>query len=232
MSTLTAALRPRDTQLPSAGEPATLRHLHAVADDAPAVPGASSQIEPARRRPAVRSTATGAQFDPLLEFDAWRQMGTRLGVYTSATSWWLGDWLTFGRDKYGRRYKEAIAATGLDYQTLRNYAVVARRFAAPRRRANLTFQHHAVVCSLPDDRQDEWLDRATAGGWSRNELRRRLREAVTDREPAQEIISLAVARKQADLWRRAAERGQCALESWILAVLDAAAGPFLASGKV
>jgi hypothetical protein len=72
---------------------------------------------------------------------------------------------------YGRRYKEAVAATGLDYQTLRNYAVVARRFELSRRPDNLPFQYHAEVGSLSDYEQDHWLDLGAAGRhWSRNEL--------------------------------------------------------------
>jgi hypothetical protein len=223
MPTLTA-LQTRATELPGSGQPAAPRRLHAVGG------ASSSQVEAPRRRAGVRSTATGAQFDPLLEFDAWMQMGTRLGVYTSATAWWLGDWLTFGRVKYGRRYKDALAATGLDYQTLRNYAVVARRFVPARRRADLTFQHHAVVCSLPDAEQDQWLDRAAAGGWSRNELRRQLRAALAEPGAEDEIVRLAVPHERAALWRKAAERRHCAYERWILDVLDAAAGTALTGG--
>jgi hypothetical protein len=181
-----------------------------------------------RPRRGVRSTATGAQFDSLLDFETWSELGTRLGVYTSATSWWLGDWIAFGRMKYGRRYKEAVAATGLDYQTLRNYAVVARRFEISRRRANLTFQHHAALCALSDDQQETWLDRAEAGRWSRNELRRRLRAAGSAGPPADEIFRLAVARAQAHLWREAAERSSCRCEAWIVGVLDDAAAALLA----
>src|SRR3954470_23447442 len=135
---------------------------------------AQSRAGGPRRSRGVRSSVTAASFDPLLEFEAWREFGVKLGAYGNATQWWLGDWLVFGRMKYGRRYKDAIAATGLDYQTLRNYAMVARRFPPQRRHSALTFGHHAEVCALGDDAQDYWLDIAAAGGWSRNELRRRL----------------------------------------------------------
>lgn len=64
--------------------------------------------------------------------------------------------------KYGRRCRGAIAVTGLDYQTLRNYAVVARRFDLSRRRDSLSCQHHAEVCALSDSEQDRWLDLASA----------------------------------------------------------------------
>jgi hypothetical protein len=55
---------------------------------------------------------------------------------------------------YGRRCKEAVALTGLDYQTLRNYTVVTRRFELSCRRDNLPFQYHAEDGSLSDYEQD------------------------------------------------------------------------------
>jgi hypothetical protein len=91
--------------------------------------------------------------------------------------------------KYGPRYKEAIAATGLDYQTLRNSAVVARRFAPSRRRDNLSFQHHAEVCALSDDDQDLWLDVAAMRGWSKRDLRRHIR-AGNDAAPTRASSSV------------------------------------------
>jgi len=194
-----------------------------TAQQAVLVRATGGAASPARGRArGVRSTTTGVRFDPCLPFEAWMELGQRLGTYSNATSWWLGDWLAFGQMKYGRRYKQAIAATGLDYQTLRNYAVVARRFEPSRRRPDLTFQHHADLCALPDDEQDRWLDRAAAGGWSRNEMRRHLR-AAGGRPSADEILRLAVAQAQAERWRRAAERSRCAFEAWAVSVLDDAA---------
>ena len=92
-------------------------------------------------------------------------------MYSEASSWWLGDWLAFGQMKYGRRYKEGVALTGLDYKTLRNYAMVSRRFELSRRRDDVSFQHHAEVCPLADGEQDRWLELAAVNGWSKAELR-------------------------------------------------------------
>jgi hypothetical protein len=190
-----------------------------------AVPSSAGEGDARPARPGVaygvRSTRVGARFDPLLPFETWKGLGSRFGLYANASAWWLGDWLAFGRMKYGRRYKEAIAVTGLDYQTLRNYAMVARRFEPSRRRDNLTFQHHAAVCALPDAEQDRWLDAAAAGKWSRNELRRQMR-GPTD-EHADTIFRVAVAERQAERWRLAAQRSRCAFEAWMVSVLDAAA---------
>ncbi|MFD9426223.1 MULTISPECIES: hypothetical protein [unclassified Streptomyces] len=88
----------------------------------------------------------------------------------NSSAWWLADWLIHGEATYGwRRYKEAVERTGLDYQTLRHYAWVARRFEHDRRRDSLSFAHHAAVQSnraaLPDSAGDGGQD-ATASAAS------------------------------------------------------------------
>jgi hypothetical protein len=170
--------------------------------------------------------------DPLLPFEAWCVLGVRIAGHASASAWWLGDWLVYGQTKYGRRYKDAIAATGLDYQTLRNYAVVARRFEVSRRRDTLTFHHHAELCALPDDEQDVWLDLACAHRWSRNELRRRLRPARAIASGLLAgVLRLEVAAERERRWRAAAERDSCALEEWVTRVLDDAARLTVSAGE-
>lgn len=187
-------------------------------------------VRAASRRP-VRSTRTAVNFDPLLPYDAWKGLGAKLGVYSNATAWWLGDWLVFGRMKYGRRYKDAVEATGLDYQTLRNYAVVSRRFEPARRRPALTFQHHAELCALTDEEQDRWLDLAGEGRWSRNELRRRVRAAAAaGLTPASEDLRLSLERERVARWRAAADRSSVDLQAWVVRTLDAAAGAVLEPG--
>jgi hypothetical protein len=169
------------------------------------------------------------ELGPLLPFDEWKAIGEKIGMYSNGSAWWLGDWLAFGRMKYGRRYKEAVALTGLDYQTLRNYAVVARRFALSRRRDNLPFQHHAEVCALSDDDQDAWLELAAAHHWSRNDLRRNLRAAGRTSAPSQlvTIVRLAVEDSRRRRWQRAAEAHHFGVEAWIVHTLDQAAASAL-----
>jgi hypothetical protein len=70
--------------------------------------------------------------------------------------------------------------TGLAYDTLSGYAMVAGRFTIGRRRLNLSFSHHQEVFSLGSDvEQDEWLDKAAQEGWSSKELRKALSEGGT-----------------------------------------------------
>ena len=176
----------------------------------------------------VRSTRTDVRFDPLTPYDLWADLGARIGVYANGASWWLGDWLAFGQMKYGRRYRDAIAATGLDYQTLRNYAVVARRFAPDRRRRDVSFQHHAEICALSEHEQDRWLDLAASSGWSRNELRRRVRASLqAEGDEASAVVRLTVDAERARRWRDAAELTAPSFDAWALGVLDTAAASAL-----
>jgi hypothetical protein len=197
------------------------------------MPAAAHAVLPDRRA-HDRPLRTGMRFDPLMPIDRWKAVGARLAAYSDAASWWLGDWLAFGQAKYGRRYKEGVALTGLEYQTLRNYATVARRFDVSRRRDNLSFQHHAEVCALSDDDQERWLDLADRHGWSKTELRRRVRAltptgAVTD-QPT--VLRLVIESQREQQWREAASRSDCALEAWVMRVLDEAASDILSAERL
>jgi hypothetical protein len=174
---------------------------------------------------------TGMRFDPRLPFEEWHRLGRQLSMHANASVWWLGDWLAFGQAKYGRRYKRAIAITGLDYQTLRNYAVVARRFELSRRRDKLSFQHHAEVSALPDEEQDAWLARAEVRGWTRNELRRQMRathSGISALAREAELLRLLVEPVRKRRWCEAAARSSCELEVWIVHALDDQANAVLA----
>lgn len=161
-----------------------------------------------------------------LPIDVWMRIGQNLGAAADSATWWLGDWLVYGQDRYPERYRKAIDETALDYQTLRNYAWIARKFPPGRRRPALSMQHHAEVASLDPEVQDNWLDRAQQGGWSRNELRRRIRAATAPGAGARPLsveLRLDVTQARRGLWEDAADRANCDLSAWMLAVLDAAA---------
>ena len=121
---------------------------------------------------------------------AWRNLGRQIFVISDSSAWWLGDWLIYGQSEYPDRYKHAIAETNLDYQTLRNYAWVARRFVPGRRREKVSFQHHAEVASFPEDEQDALLTLVELHGWSRNELRRQIQRRRKGAVGTAEVIHL------------------------------------------
>jgi hypothetical protein len=173
-------------------------------------------------------TPVGLRLPASLSFARWQALGRRIGSIANASSWWLGDWAVYGESSYGEKYKQAIAVTGLDYQTLRNYAWVAGRFDLSRRRDNLSFAHHAEVAALPEQAQDEWLDLAERSSWSRNELRARLKNEKHARIPTHveqtsvEQLRLSVEAGRIERWRAAAEAQSLDLTDWLVAAADAA----------
>ncbi|MFE0525298.1 LmbU family transcriptional regulator [Streptomyces sp. NPDC058954] len=179
------------------------------------------------RNDQVLTTRVGLQIPDVLSFDEWERAGRQLAGVVDSSSWWLGDWLTYGKDHYSDRYLQGIRSAGLRYQTLRNYAWVARRFDMTRRRARLTFQHHAEVASLPTEEQDRWLLRAEELSWTTKQLRNALREArgveptaASDTVPFRQ---LAVARERYQRWSKAAEQSGVEVAEWVLTTLDSAA---------
>lgn len=116
-----------------------------------------------------------------LSFEKWIHIGEVLSVVRTSSAWCLGDWLVYGEAAFNGRYREAIERTSLDYQTLRNYAWVARRFPLSRRRDTLSFGHHAEVASLESAEQDFWLRKAEELGWSTSRLRREVRCSLNER---------------------------------------------------
>ncbi|MEU7977109.1 MULTISPECIES: LmbU family transcriptional regulator [Micromonospora] len=123
----------------------------------------------------------GLRLDSGIPFDNWLGIGQRLAEAASNSAWCLGDWLIYGETRFTGRYRSAVEQTSLDYKTLRNYAWVARKFAHPRRRAGLSFEHHAAVAGLPEPEQDYWLRKAEVFSWSRNDLRREVRASLSTR---------------------------------------------------
>jgi hypothetical protein len=196
-----------------------------------------SQTAPARAlRAPARITAAGLLITPGIDFDAWAAMGRRITGISNSCAWCLGDWLVYGGDAFPDRYKTALAATSLDYQTLRNYAWVARRFEMSRRRDDLSFQHHAELASLAPAEQELWLSRAHRYQWSRNELRRRLyrhRRPQPD-PPADDAVKLSVevTRTRERRWRLAARAAEQTLSDWIAETVDAAADATLSHPPV
>ncbi len=235
-----------------------MAYLNGICSDKEVVQGSLARSKPvARDRPvdlgllrigidgATVPERTGLQLPRQLSFDRWLQIGKQLTVVVDTSTWWLGDWLAYGQDNYGDHYKDAIERTSLDYQTLRNYAWVARRFSPSRRRDKLSFAHHAEVAALDEPEQDFWLRKAESLHWSRNNLRRELRASLrerkngkattaavllADKQPESEApgrrqesartLSLPVSLDQFERCEQAASKQNRKLEEWALLVLD------------
>jgi hypothetical protein len=132
--------------------------------------------------PSVILGNTSLKFVHSPSFNVWQEVGARLLTVADSSTWWIADWLVLGESVFQDRYLEAIRKTQLNYQTLRNYAWVARRIERDRRREDLTFGHHAEVAALDQPEQDYWLRRATEYRWPRNRLRSEIRASLRERE--------------------------------------------------
>jgi len=190
----------------------------------------------------VEVPRVGLVFPARLGFEAWLAVGARLAAAAASSAWCLGDWLVYGRSAFGGRYREAVQRTGLEYQTLRNYAWVAGRFELSRRRDTLSFGHHAEVAALAEPEQEFWLRKAEEFGWPVLVLRREVRASLAERglgrggvgsglagrggdggrrRPA--ALRVTVTPAQLVLCERAADQQRMDLPAWAAVALERAA---------
>lgn len=134
------------------------------------------------RGSGVQLHKAGLLFTAKQSFSTWEELGTELFSFADSSTWWIADWLVYGESVFHDRYEEAIKRTSLSYQTLRNYSWVARAFPLSRRRPGLSFSHHLEVVALDEPEQDYWLRKAKELDWSRNKLRREIRESLLIRQ--------------------------------------------------
>jgi hypothetical protein len=149
---------------------------------------------PSLRPPATLTTTAWSPCAELAVAD-WVRQGRWLGALGRGSGWWIGDWLRYGNSRYGDRYGAAARVTGYDQQSLRNMAYVAGRFEVSRRRAALSFSHHAELAALPAEEQELWLDRAESKALSLRSLRSEMRDA---RRRAASRVTRARSRRQRD----------------------------------
>jgi hypothetical protein len=135
----------------------------------------------AKLPPSIQANKVGLIFSQTPSLGSWEAIGQQLFSIADSSTWWIADWLAFGEEMFKDRYVEAIRRTSLNYQTLRNYAWVARRFDQSRRQEELSFGHHAEVAALDVPEQDYWLRKAKELGWSRNQLRTQVRASLQER---------------------------------------------------
>jgi hypothetical protein len=192
----------------------------------------------AGRGQRVMVSSRGLVLPNRLPFERWLGIGRRLSAVSSSSAWCLGDWLAFGQTVYAGRYRRAIEQTSLDYQTLRNYAWVARRFAMSRRRDTLSFGHHAEVASLAEPEQDFWLGKAEQHGWPVKRLRKEVGASLAERSAGQRDqpvpgpgnedwvilrLQLRISEGQLETCQAAAGKASLSLEAWTILALDHAA---------
>lgn len=144
----------------------------------------------------ARLESTGLELTNLdLTYEEWENIGRCIGFVGNAWQWWVGDWINFGDKLFGEdaaqaiddrqtRYDVARRITGgIPQNTLSNIASICSRVAKSRRRPELTFYQHEPVAALDPEEQTQWLDRAIAEQWSREDLRSAIRDAGAPADP-------------------------------------------------
>lgn len=111
-----------------------------------------------------------------LSYEEWAAEGGPLIRMARSSMWWVGDWIRYGEANYGERYAQAIEATGLALQTLRNYVWVCDRIPPSERDPDVPFSHHRAAAALdPEDRR-EVITRAREEGLAEHEVRAAVKE--------------------------------------------------------
>lgn len=151
--------------------------------------------------PSCALLKNAAEFSPKTTMAAWSAAGQEICRLHAASNFWIGAWINFGLETFCRKdelgkpipndaYLLALQETGLEYQTLRNFAYVERQVDVSRRRDTLLFSHHAEVAPLPPAQQKKWLGLAEMGTdgkrWTVSQLRQAIRGSQSifrDNEP-------------------------------------------------
>lgn len=119
-----------------------------------------------------RLTSTGLEILRALTADEWRRCGARLLALTNSTAWAVGDWLVYGegRGDYGATYDQMAEITGKSFESLSQYARVARAYPRGQRNHEVPWTHHRMALRLlPIDRQPA-LQLSAKNGWTVREL--------------------------------------------------------------
>jgi hypothetical protein len=110
------------------------------------------------------------------DFDQWRKELVSQAIEHRHAVWSIGDLLLEGEEKFGAdRVWSAAEATGMTFDTLRNYKSLANCFPKGRRRLNLGVSHHEAVRSLDEAAREAALDLVQKHDVSRESLRERVK---------------------------------------------------------
>jgi len=119
-------------------------------------------------------------------FEDWQEAGEWLRGVERHIQFWIGDWVNYGRERWGEQAEQGIAsevetlaaeATGWKPATVDQYARVARQVPPENRDAALPFGHHREVADKPLAEQRPWLAKAKTENWSTSRLRAELQRA-------------------------------------------------------
>jgi hypothetical protein len=136
----------------------------------------TTSIEITESWPGVRFTDVGLMFTGCA-YATWVKVGRWLGGINNRTRLWIADWIEEGnRQGYRHTYDDLKEITGLEKETLYNYASIGRRVPIGNRVAGNKTSWYAAVAPLPGYDQRKVLRKANEEGWDRDMLRSAVKE--------------------------------------------------------
>lgn len=124
---------------------------------------------------AVSLSKMGLSLPPDLSYDQCESVVAMFGYLHRLSAWAIGDALNHIERVYGETYAQAEKVTGLNRNTLMNYASVAGKIPRSRRHPALPFSTHQEVAPLEPEEQRSWLEKAEENQWTKMELRQAMK---------------------------------------------------------
>ncbi len=78
--------------------------------------------------------------------------------------WWIGDWALFGERAYGQDVYQAFADCGYEDDTIRDGMRVCRAWPLEDRCPDLSYGHHRLLVTIPEEKRPQWIDDTAAIG--------------------------------------------------------------------
>jgi hypothetical protein len=132
---------------------------------------------------------TGIEFIDDITFEDWRQLGEQLIPMAKSIGFIVGDWINYGAGRYKEVFDDAIVATGLALETVRQYSYVARKIKKGDRSQILDWSHHLVLAKVKNPHElRDWIARAEDKKLSVSALRKAINtgKIPEDNAPAAE----------------------------------------------
>lgn len=129
-------------------------------------------------------TKVGACITGDLTFDECRDAINVLATADTSVKFALADLVVYARENYGESYAQLLDELKFSMGYIHNLVWVQHNVPVENRVYDLSFSHFYEVASVKDkDEQAEWLRLCVENGWSREDLRDRMRGDMLELGP-------------------------------------------------
>lgn len=106
-----------------------------------------------------------------MDFDTFQRIGNTFQQIKYSLSYWLGDWLVAGEERFGDAAYQAVPESGKSHETLLKFRAVAFRIPKEIRQPSLTWTHSFYCAYIPEEQRGPLLEIAANVGLSSRELK-------------------------------------------------------------